>query len=264
MTLYFEKNDYIPAFPIDDHSYFPFICSGRIVRTMLNFGSLRSFPLFVVYVVVCVGARYITRLVGPFQLRIPLIFHNFACCGLSIASAAIGFYGLLTSDSILVIADGNEYIKHALHIYWIGKILELCDTLFMILRHKMRQISFLHVFHHSSMLLLADYACNLAPWPPVALGIVLNSMVHIVMYGYYALTALYPLRDFAWKRLITQLQMVQFLVGVVMGVNGYLSHGYCVYSILFPAAMFGLFSNYYYHAYVMRKEPKDVGKSKES
>lgn len=219
---------------------------------MSTFGTLRSFPLFVLYVVTCVGTRYITRIVGPYQLRIPLIIHNILCCALSIAAAAIGSYGLWLSNNILVIENGNDYVKQAAFIYWIGKIVELCDTLFMILRHKKRQISFLHVFHHSSMLLLADYACNLAPWPPVVLGLVMNSCIHVVMYGYYALTALFPLRDFTWKKLITQLQMIQFLIGTVLGVNGYLWQGYCVYSILFPISMFVLFSNYYFHAYISK------------
>jgi len=43
-------------------------------------------------------------------------------------------------------------------MYAFTKLLELMDTVFMILRHKTRQITFLHVFHHSSMLLLVAYA----------------------------------------------------------------------------------------------------------
>lgn len=36
-------------------------------------------------------------------------------------------------------------VKHAFFIYWITKHLELLDTVFMILRHRQRQITFLHV-----------------------------------------------------------------------------------------------------------------------
>lgn len=70
------------------------------------------------------------------------------------------------------------------------------------------------------------------------------------MYGYYGLTAVYPLHAFTWKKRITQLQMAQFLFAVGYGTVGYLRHGFCVYSILYPLAMFCLFSNFYYHAFL--------------
>ena len=53
----------------------------------------------------------------------------------------------------------------------------------------------------------------------------LNSTVHVVMYGYYCVTAIYPLHVITWKRRITQLQMAQFLVGIWFGVTGYCYHG---------------------------------------
>lgn len=45
-------------------------------------------------------------------------------------------------------------IPNALWFYYISKAIELLDTVFMILRKRNNQITFLHVFHHSSMLLL--------------------------------------------------------------------------------------------------------------
>jgi hypothetical protein len=45
----------------------------------------------------------------------------------------------------------------------------------MILRHKRRQISFLHVYHHSSMLLLTDSCYHLYPWPAISVYLATNS-----------------------------------------------------------------------------------------
>ena len=53
--------------------------------------------------------------------------------------------------------ETNVPTRLAFRIYFYSKIIELLDTVFMILRHKRRQISFLHVFHHASMVLLCDF-----------------------------------------------------------------------------------------------------------
>ena len=224
------------------------------------FGALNSFPLFVAYIAMAAATRPIMRLIGPYELRLPLIVHNTVCCILSVAVFVIGGVGLALSDDILSIQQGNSYILLSLFLYWVSKNVELLDTVFMLLRHRKRQVSFLHVFHHSSMLLLSDYGYFISSWPPVAIAAVLNSFVHIVMYGYYAAAAWQPLEAYAWKKRVTQLQMIQFSVGIVIGINGYLHLGYCVYSILYPAAMFLLFSQYYYNAYINPKQKKATEK----
>lgn len=141
-------------------------------------------------------------------------------------------------------------------LYWLSKLYELMDTVFMILRHKLRQVSFLHVFHHSSITMLADWAYFLNPLPAVAPVLALNSMVHVVMYGYYFLTALYPLTAFTWKKRITQMQMVQFVIAICHGVYGYLYHGFCIYCIFYGVSMFLLFSNFYYKAFIVKRQPR--------
>lgn len=49
--------------------------------------------------------------------------------------------GLLYTFSMVPDAD----VKHAFYVYLFTKHLELLDTVFMILRHRQRQITFLHV-----------------------------------------------------------------------------------------------------------------------
>ena len=146
-----------------------------------------------------------------------------------------------------------------------SKFVELMDTVYMILRHKKKQISFLHVFHHSSITLLADVAYNLYPWAPASFVTGLNSGVHVVMYGYYGLTALYPLHEFTWKKRITQLQLAQFLFGLGYSIIGFKYYGFCVYSVLYPIMMIVLFSNFYYHAFIKRgkRELEGLKKAKE-
>ena len=130
----------------------------------------------------------------------------------------------------------------------------------MVLRHKKKQISFLHVFHHFTIVLIADYGYHHAPWPAIIPIGSLNSFVHIVMYGYYGLTAFYPLTEFQFKRRITQLQMTQFLLAALQGYWGFLHYNFCVYYFLYPLGLFGLFSNYYYQAFLRKKSTKSADK----
>ena len=130
------------------------------------------------------------------------------------------------------------------------QVLELLDTLFMVLRHKSRQISFLHVYHHSSMLLLSDLARLYYSWPCIAVFLAMNSFVHVMLYLYYGLTALHPDDPPTWKKQMTQVQIAQFLVGMFIALFGYLYHSYCIYSILYGLTMTYLFSSFYYHAYI--------------
>ena len=150
-------------------------------------------------------------------------------------------------------------IRHAMLIYWISKFIELMDTVYMVLRHKQRQISFLHIWHHSTITLLADWAYTRSCWPAIVPIVALNSAVHVVMYGYYFLTALYPLHDFTWKKRITQMQIGQFLIAIVHGLYGYAYRGFCIYSVMYGVGMITLFSNFYYRAFLRpRKMTRDV------
>ena len=106
------------------------------------------------------------------------------------------------------------------------------------------------------MWILTDWAYTRSSWPALTPIIALNSAVHVFMYGYYFLTSLYPLHDFTWKKRITQFQIVQFLIAISQAVYGYLYRDFCIYSIMYGAAMLGLFGNYYYYAFIKKPQKK--------
>ena len=85
----------------------------------------------------------------------------------------------------------------------------------------------------------------------------MNSFVHVFLYLYYGKAALNPTQRPQWKKTMTQLQMVQFVVGIVHSSFGYAHHGFCVYSIFYGLSMLGLFGNFYYQAFIrVRREKK--------
>jgi len=56
--------------------------------------------------------------------------------------------------------------------------------------------------------------------PIIRMFLVLNTAIHVVMYGYYALSALGPeiQKYLWWKKYITQLQILQFMICGTYGV----------------------------------------------
>ncbi|KYN23394.1 Elongation of very long chain fatty acids protein 7 [Trachymyrmex cornetzi] len=96
--------------------------------------------------------------------------------------------------------------------YFFAKVIELLDTVFFVLRKKQNQITFLHVFHHSTT---AVFSWCYLKFLPGEQGIVigfLNSTVHIIMYSYYLIAALGPkYRKYIWwKKYMTWIQLMQF------------------------------------------------------
>lgn len=220
------------------------------------FATSKSAPVVGLYLLLVILSPFIIRLLPAFQLRKMLILHNFICWTLSVYAVVTLTLGLWEAGDLFLMEHTESWLRHGLFVYWISKFVELMDTIYMILRHKSRQISFLHVWHHSSITMLADWAYTRASWPAIVPVIALNSTVHVFMYGYYFLTAVYPLHDFTWKKRITQFQIIQFLIAILQAVYGYLYRGFCVYSMLYGVIMLALFGNYYYHAFIVVKKNK--------
>ena len=91
----------------------------------------------------------------------------------------------------------------AFQVYWFTKYWEWLDTAFMMLRGRGRQLSFLHIYHHSAMVLLSDYGANVSPWPAMGFPLGLNSLVHVFVYAYYAASSFGPVHP-RYKKTLTQ------------------------------------------------------------
>ncbi|KAL9963108.1 hypothetical protein ACROYT_G032283 [Oculina patagonica] len=220
---------------------------------------LRSFPVAVVYMILIPASLLWKNFTSPLGLHKVLVVYNFLCSALSLYSLAVvvkSFYQGGWLYTFAMVPDPD--VKHAFLIYWITKHLELLDTVFMIVRHRQRQITFLHVYHHASILLLSDYAYHVCPWPAIGVMLGMNSFVHVFLYLYYGQSALNPSNRPQWKQQMTQLQMVQFVVGIFHSSVGYLHHGFCIYSIFYGLSMLGLFGNFYYHAFIKVRRDKKI------
>ncbi|KAL3248216.1 hypothetical protein MRX96_056627 [Rhipicephalus microplus] len=152
--------------------------------------------------------------------------------------------------------------------YLIVRIADFLDTIFFVLRKKDSHVSFLHVVHHILVVFNGWYGLAYGPDGQVALGIILNSFVHVVMYSYYCLSLLGPSmqKHLWWKRYLTQFQLVQFvimflhaLVPLILSCGYPRPHTYLV--LIETAFFFALFVRFYLKAYSKKKVPSIEGEA---
>lgn len=152
--------------------------------------------------------------------------------------------------------------------YLMVRIADFLDTIFFVLRKKDSHISFLHVVHHILVVFNGWFGLAYGPDGQVALGVILNSFVHVIMYSYYFLSLLGPSvqKHLWWKRYLTQFQLVQFLMIFVHTMMPlFISCGYPrphTYIMLSEAVFFfTMFVRFYLKAYSDKKGPSIKGEA---
>jgi len=148
----------------------------------------------------------------------------------------------------------NFQMAFLIWIHYNNKYVELLDTLFMVLRKKSDQLSFLHVYHHVLLIWAWWCVCRFACGGDAYFGAMMNSLIHVVMYSYYLMASLNI--PCPWKKYITQMQMVQFVVCFFSALFCLVTGSYpwyiCLLQIYVMLNMFVLFFNFYRKAYSQR------------
>ena len=98
--------------------------------------------------------------------------------------------------------------------YFFSKFIDFFDSFFFVLRKKFSHLSVLHVVHHGGLPIAVWFGPRFVGGGHSTFCGLLNTAVHVVMYLYYFLAALGPqVQPYLWwKRYITKLQMIQFIV----------------------------------------------------
>lgn len=102
-------------------------------------------------------------------------------------------------------ASGEYFIL----VHYFSKFLDFFDTLFIVLRKKERQFSFLHVYHHATIGPIWGLLLHLGCGGGTGVyGAWINSMTHVIMYSHYFVTSFGI--DNPYKKYITTWQIGQF------------------------------------------------------
>ncbi|XP_046387867.1 elongation of very long chain fatty acids protein 1-like [Ischnura elegans] len=154
-------------------------------------------------------------------------------------------------------------MARAVYYFFLIKIFDFSDTVLFVLRKKYNQVTFLHVFHHITTLWLAWIVVKYAPGGTGTFAQMMNAVIHVLMYGYYLLAALGPwIQPYLWwKKYLTTMQMVQFVIGWTQNVYGLMTG--CDYSrpivyfyLPILTSHFILFYNFYQKSYVSKDKQK--------
>jgi len=255
-------------------SYYTYLLSlgdRRVESWPLMASPVPTAVLTIAYLLLCRYGPCLMSSRQPFSLR-PLVFlYNLSCAGLNFY---IGAEIFLTSRQLsyswlcqpVDYSDDPRAVRIAAALWWYyaSKLFELLDSLFIILRKREKQLSFLHVYHHATMFPLWWIGAKYVAGGSSFLGAFFNCCVHVIMYSYYALSTLgESVRPYLWwKKYLTVLQMVQFVAALVMGLNAirigcdfpmWMQYSCIAYMVSFLV----LFSDFYYKAYMAgRKEGK--------
>eukprot|EP01133_Synstelium_polycarpum_P016847 gene16847-20031_t len=224
--------------------------------------------LIIAYITfVLIGKRVMAHQ-KPFDLKYPLIAHNLILCLISLYITIETAYQAYSNDYSLVCMPVDYSPKglgmaKVLWLFFFSKTIELMDTVFMVLRKKLDQITFLHVYHHSSILFLWWIGANWTPGGSAYFCTVINSAIHTIMYSYYTLAALKI--DVWWKRYLTQIQLAQFLINLFASV--YELYFDCPFPrwmnyamIIYMFSMLFLFGSFYINAYIKNNNKKNLKK----
>jgi hypothetical protein len=153
--------------------------------------------------------------------------------------------------------------------YMILKFVDFFDTFFFVLRKKYDQVSFLHVTHHCIMPFTAYIGLKYVPMGNTGFTPLINSFVHMVMYLYYYMAAMGPgmAQYLWWKKYITKIQIIQFMMAGIHALHVFVVPG-CKYPRLISLFEFSesvyffvTFFRFYVRSYVKKPKLEDHPKS---
>lgn len=196
---------------------------------------------------------------NPFEIKTYMFVYNVYQTLMNLA-IVVGFVHQVYATGMRVWGSGVDLSPPArgigllIYAHYHNKYVEYFDTLFMILRKKNNQISFLHVYHHSLLTWSWWAVVYWAPGGDAWFGACYNSAIHVLMYSYY-LFATFGIRC-PWKKILTQLQMVQFCfcfahaiyVGIICGPDTY-PRALTAVQAFVMLNMLVLFGNFYMKSY---------------
>ncbi|KAF6198207.1 hypothetical protein GE061_007954 [Apolygus lucorum] len=230
-----------------------------------------SLLLFYLYFVLSLGPKLMESR-KPFDLKYTMVLYNlyqvvfssWLCSRLIFSWAAIKY---IYNHACMPLDRGANPLVSILNDstwwYFMSKVVELLDTLFFVLRKKQNQVSVLHVWHHSNMVLSTWIYLKYIRGEQAILPGFINSCVHVVMYSYYLLAAMGPAiqRHLWWKKYITKLQLGQFLtilcyLSLLVAFDCKVPSGLTAYIAINTIIFLVLFLNFYRQAY-NKKDRKD-------
>mmetsp|Transcript_30624 Transcript_30624/g.55872 ORF Transcript_30624/g.55872 Transcript_30624/m.55872 type:complete len:400 (-) Transcript_30624:58-1257(-) len=204
-----------------------------------------------------------------------LLFYNLTCV-LAAGYVVVGIlYAMLNTNFKFVCnktmvpgsKEDNGYASFLAHVFWVfyaQKFWEFLDTWFFILRKSFRQVTFLHVFHHCSINIVVGVIIPYEFNGDMYLPILLNAVVHVLMYSHYLVSALGL--STPWKPFLTSMQLLQFVTIAIQSAISLSRGDSCgapyfgkASMVLYMGSMLVLFGNFFVRSYILKNKSDHIG-----
>ena len=274
-TTTFDANHGNPlGWPFE--SQYGYFCDQRDKSLfMLSNGLLNMVAIVAAYLVLVLslGPRFMENR-KPLEIKNVIRLYNFS---MILINCYLIKRALLSIDNgrsffnckgVEVDFSRTDEIAQLTELFLLSRMADFLDTIWFVLRKKHSHISFLHVFHHTYVPMVAYICSRFVPISANAMYLpFINSGIHVVMYTYYLLATFPSLRAHLWwKRYLTGLQMTQFVSVLLYNVIGFFTFpSYCgksqtpalVGSLVSAAIFLVLFYSFYQKAYVIPSKKKN-------
>jgi hypothetical protein len=192
------------------------------------------------------------------------------CAYMTIEAGFLAYRNNYTACPCVGYNQKNPALANLLWLFYVSKAWDFWDTIFIVLGKKWRQLSFLHVYHHTTIFLFYWLNSHVFYDGDIYLTILLNGFIHTVMYTYYFICM--HTKDpktgkslpIWWKSSLTMMQLIQFVT--MMSQGAYLLYTGCqnialrvvAAYVVYIMTLFFLFAQFFVSSYMTPKSKKKV------
>lgn len=153
---------------------------------------------------------------------------------------------IISYNIIVMIMNMYVLYSRSIDVFLLTKYIELNDTFIMLMRKSYRQVTYTHLYHHSSSLLLVSMLKD-NPDKRIEMGIMMNGCIHMLLYMYYILSfgmRINKKKYLWWSYYLTHMHLTQFLYNTYscMSMDTYLS----LVGFLHQMSLFVLYGSFFY------------------
>lgn len=138
-----------------------------------------------------------------------------AFCGYMVYEAAHQFilrgFGSPFCNSFEPTEEKSLGMAKVLYIFYLTKVLDFLDTIFMVARRKWKQLSFLHLYHHTTIFIIYWLIAQAGYDGDIYFTVIANGIIHFIMYSYYFVRTLNIQVPTLFKMAVTNAQLIQFV-----------------------------------------------------
>lgn len=190
------------------------------------------------------------------------------CAYMTVEACLLAYRNGYSLGGCNVYDQKNPPVANLLWIFYVSKVWDFMDTIFIVLGKKWRQLSFLHVYHHTTIFLFYWLNSHVNYDADIWLTIGLNGFIHTVMYTYYFICMHTKVPETGkslpiwWKSSLTLLQLIQFVTMMTQGAslmtNGCENVSLKVVAayVVYILSLFILFAQFFVQSYMTPKKKK--------